>query len=120
MCPRAPVDADLLLGCGDVRKILFTVHSEQGLREFVARNLENPHACADVLNSEALRKLDITCCDVDEAIIGAPLRSPAKSSLGNPLTIYSPQCVAFDARDRKADYPGFAFLLGHLIPSVPR
>ncbi|KAI2471065.1 hypothetical protein F4781DRAFT_141606 [Annulohypoxylon bovei var. microspora] len=43
------IDADiLLLGCGDVRNILFTVYTEQGFPP---------------------RKLDITCCDVDTAII---------------------------------------------------
>ncbi|KAI1413398.1 hypothetical protein F5Y13DRAFT_198693 [Hypoxylon sp. FL1857] len=43
------VDADiLLLGCGDVRNILFTAYSERGL---------------------PLRKLDITCCDIETAII---------------------------------------------------
>ncbi|KAI1464937.1 uncharacterized protein F4812DRAFT_462259 [Daldinia caldariorum] len=43
------LDADiLLLGCGDVRDILFTAYSERG---FLAR------------------KLDITCCDIETAII---------------------------------------------------
>ncbi|KAI2779934.1 hypothetical protein F4815DRAFT_163899 [Daldinia loculata] len=43
------VDADiLLLGCGDVRNILFTAYSERGF---------------------PARKLDITCCDVETAII---------------------------------------------------
>lgn len=44
------VDADiLLLGCGDVRNIIYTSFLEQGMPE---------------------RKLDITACDVDEFIIG--------------------------------------------------
>ncbi|KAI8964172.1 hypothetical protein F5Y11DRAFT_316828 [Daldinia sp. FL1419] len=43
------VDADiLLLGCGDVRNILFTAYSERGF---------------------PARKLDITCCDIESAII---------------------------------------------------
>ncbi|KAI0838348.1 hypothetical protein F5Y06DRAFT_267925 [Hypoxylon sp. FL0890] len=43
------IDADiLLLGCGDVRNILFTAYSERGFPP---------------------RKLDITCCDVETAII---------------------------------------------------
>ncbi|KAI1210252.1 uncharacterized protein F4807DRAFT_74160 [Annulohypoxylon truncatum] len=43
------LDADiLLLGCGDVRNILFTVYSEQGFPP---------------------RKLDITCCDSETAVI---------------------------------------------------
>lgn len=43
------VDADiLLLGCGDVRNILFTAYSERGFPP---------------------RKLDITCCDTETAII---------------------------------------------------
>lgn len=40
----------LLLGCGDVRHILFTVNNEQGARE--------------------KRSLDVTCCDVDHCVIG--------------------------------------------------
>ncbi|KAF7529978.1 hypothetical protein PCG10_004953 [Penicillium crustosum] len=39
----------LLLGCGDVRHILFTVHTEQQCRD--------------------PRPLDVTCCDVDTAVI---------------------------------------------------
>ncbi|KAI1139177.1 hypothetical protein F5Y05DRAFT_412278 [Hypoxylon sp. FL0543] len=43
------IDADiLLLGCGDVRNILFTAYSERGFPP---------------------RKLDITCCDMETAII---------------------------------------------------
>ncbi|OTA99712.1 hypothetical protein M426DRAFT_67268 [Hypoxylon sp. CI-4A] len=43
------VDADiLLLGCGDVRNILFTAYSEQGFPS---------------------RKFDITCCDFEPAVI---------------------------------------------------
>ncbi|KAF4512046.1 hypothetical protein G6O67_001231 [Ophiocordyceps sinensis] len=43
-------DADILtLGCGDLRNILFTAYVERGL---------------------VARKLDITCCDYDERIIG--------------------------------------------------
>lgn len=40
----------LLLGCGDVRHILFTIHMEQQDRD--------------------PRLLDVTCCDVDTAVIG--------------------------------------------------
>jgi hypothetical protein len=40
----------LLLGCGDVRHILFTIQNEQGSRD--------------------PRPLDATCCDVDVAVIG--------------------------------------------------
>lgn len=40
----------LLLGCGDVRHILFTINNEQEARE--------------------KRSLDITCCDVDHCVIG--------------------------------------------------
>ncbi|KAJ5964055.1 uncharacterized protein N7479_003931 [Penicillium vulpinum] len=39
----------LLLGCGDVRHILFTIHTEQQARD--------------------PRSLDATCCDVDTAVI---------------------------------------------------
>lgn len=40
----------LLLGCGDVRHILFTINNEQDARD--------------------QRPLDFTCCDVDAAVIG--------------------------------------------------
>lgn len=40
----------LLLGCGDVQHILFTVHTEQHGRD--------------------PRPLDVTCCDADTAVIG--------------------------------------------------
>jgi hypothetical protein len=45
-------DADiLLLGCGDVRNVLFTLHSDQGA-------------------FPSQRKIDFTCCDVEPAVIG--------------------------------------------------
>jgi NADH/NAD ratio-sensing transcriptional regulator Rex len=40
----------LLLGCGDVRHILFTIQNEQESRDRLP--------------------LDVTCCDVDTAVIG--------------------------------------------------
>ena len=40
----------LLLGCGDLRHILFTINNEQEVRD--------------------QRRLDFTCCDVDTAVIG--------------------------------------------------
>jgi len=44
------VDADvLLLGCGDVRHILYTCYAEEGLPK---------------------RKLDVTACDIEPMIIG--------------------------------------------------
>lgn len=50
------VDADiLLLGCGDVRNILYTLYSERGFPK---------------------RKIDFTACDVNENVIG-------KASLSN-------------------------------------
>ncbi|OCK77244.1 hypothetical protein K432DRAFT_461196 [Lepidopterella palustris CBS 459.81] len=44
--PKQPADI-LLLGCGDVRNILFTVYADQ----------------------DSSRKLDVTCCDIQPAII---------------------------------------------------
>ncbi|KAI1493812.1 MYND finger [Biscogniauxia mediterranea] len=53
-------DADiLLLGCGDVRNILYTAYTERGF---------------------PLRRLDITCCDVEQSILGKLLQLPAKLS----------------------------------------
>lgn len=48
-CLPQGVDADiLLLGCGDVRHILYTAYAETGFPS---------------------RKLDITCCDIEDAIV---------------------------------------------------
>lgn len=72
------IDADiLLLGCGDVRHILYTAYSEQGFRKFHPR-LQCPSHChrstsrtdSHLLSLPAARKIDVTCCDVQEHIIG--------------------------------------------------
>lgn len=47
--PKEKADI-LLLGCGDLRHILFTINNEQEVRD--------------------QRQLDFTCCDVDTAVIG--------------------------------------------------
>ncbi|KAG8696165.1 hypothetical protein FRC08_007323 [Ceratobasidium sp. 394] len=49
LSPEQPADI-LLLGCGDPRNILFTLY-------------------ADVVASKTPRKLDITCCDIEPAIL---------------------------------------------------
>jgi hypothetical protein len=62
----------LLLGCGDVRHILFTIHNEQESRD--------------------RRPLDATCCDVDAAVIGmvtAFLSNVETNSAQNQLAISS-------------------------------
>ncbi|KAH6606182.1 hypothetical protein Trco_005335 [Trichoderma cornu-damae] len=53
----------LLLGCGDLRNILYTSYVEKGL---VASQL----TFAIFLLNLAARKLDFTCCDINENIIG--------------------------------------------------
>lgn len=62
------IDADiLLLGCGDVRNLLCTAYHEKGLSEFSA--LLPRITPAEYIT--VTRKLDITSCDVEDAIIGA-------------------------------------------------
>jgi hypothetical protein len=63
-------DADiLLLGCGDPRSVLYTVYSDLKVKDGVfARRLcgvITQHPCLGVS-----RKLDITCCDWDPAVLG--------------------------------------------------
>lgn len=54
----------LLLGCGDARNILFTTHVGSGM----AQTGRVQQACADILTGG---RLDITCCDIEPAILGA-------------------------------------------------
>lgn len=72
-------DADILtLGCGDLRNILFTAYVERGLGKlhFLPYSFQSPvfvrrlerRTLAD--SDSVARKLDITCCDYDERIIG--------------------------------------------------
>ena len=56
----------LLLGCGDVRHILFTAHTD---REFQASNDQSTTYTYEIVD----RKLDVTCCDVEKAVIGASI-----------------------------------------------
>lgn len=72
------VDADiLLLGCGDVRHILHTAYSEQGYRMFgfnfchhLVAACQPSYANRHLSVHEAARKIDVTCCDVQEHIVG--------------------------------------------------
>lgn len=67
-CLPQDVDASiLLLGCGDVRHILYTAYTEKGLREYLLPWIASHRSSAN--RETALRKLDITCCDIDDAII---------------------------------------------------
>ena len=55
----------LLLGCGDVRNILFTVYGDGGCGEslfLIVLYL--------LLTQTESRTLDITCCDVETAVLG--------------------------------------------------
>lgn len=57
------VDADiLLLGCGDVRHILYTCYAERGF---------------------PTRRLDVTGCDIEDNIIGASVSLFMEKSLNN-------------------------------------
>lgn len=54
----------LLLGCGDVRNILFTVHADGKLDCLL------PFDVAFYLLDADRRRMDITCCDIESSIIG--------------------------------------------------
>ena len=58
----------LLLGCGDVRNILHTLHhdSEQIL-QYGSNSPQNANESRD-------RTLDVTCCDAEAAVIGELLQ----------------------------------------------
>jgi hypothetical protein len=55
----------LLLGCGDVRNILFTVYADGGCREYGFLLFPYPS-----LTYIASRPFDITCCDIASAVLG--------------------------------------------------
>lgn len=63
--PRETSADILLLGCGDARNILFTVYAEHDS----SMRLTLPWLLGISLMMAA-RKLDITCCDIQGAIIG--------------------------------------------------
>lgn len=63
--PQGQDVAVLSLGCGDLRNILYTTYLEKGLREY------KPIFPQDLkLIGLAQRKIDFTCCDVVEKILG--------------------------------------------------
>lgn len=59
-----PTDV-LLLGCGDLRNILFTRHVD-GMKFYTLMRILRANFCRD-------RKMDITCCDNQKAVIGVLL-----------------------------------------------
>jgi transcriptional regulator of nitric oxide reductase len=59
----------LLLGNGDIRHVLFTVHTDREFRSSYDQAATYAHMITD-------RPLDITCCDVEKAIIGASIFGP--------------------------------------------
>lgn len=62
----------LLLGCGDLRNVLFTAHADG---EFQAAGT----GCVwnSIIDQKPDRPLDITSCDVQAAIIGRPYSTTA-------------------------------------------
>lgn len=56
----------LLLGCGDVRNILYTAYSDSVSRELVSSDTAE---CLVDIKLEP-RQLDITCCDIQVAVLG--------------------------------------------------
>lgn len=59
----------LLLGCGDPRSILFTVHSETTLSTSLLDRCCFTHL-HKLHQSTGQRKLDFTCCDAEPAVLG--------------------------------------------------
>ena len=61
------IDADiLLLGCGDPRSILYTIHSDH----CPCKRLHLADLFISNQDIKADRKLDFTCCDAEPAILG--------------------------------------------------
>jgi hypothetical protein len=52
----------LLLGCGDVRNLLFTAYSD---RDYGTLTCCSPFPSNSPLMMTDLRRLDITCCDME-------------------------------------------------------
>jgi len=59
----------LLLGCGDIRNILYTVHADVGNGEWL---LFTEKHCVLLTPREDDRRLDFTCCDAEPAVLGRP------------------------------------------------
>jgi len=59
----------LLLGCGDIRNILYTVHADVGNGEGL---LFTEKHCVLLTPREDDRRLDFTCCDAEPAVLGRP------------------------------------------------
>jgi hypothetical protein len=57
----------LLLGCGDIRNILFTVYSGAGSSEY--RLIAAPFLVTCANRTTGDRKLDFTCCDLEAEIV---------------------------------------------------
>jgi hypothetical protein len=66
-------DADiLLLGCGDMRNILFTLYSDSARTCF---RMIRPCTIMKLLltDQSGQRRLDFTCCDLEPAVLGMPV-----------------------------------------------
>ena len=61
--PREEAANVLLLGCGDVQNILFTTYADNGSSE------SSSYTMLALTCSES-RRVDITCCDNESAILG--------------------------------------------------
>ena len=59
----------LLLGCGDPRHILYTVYADATLSG-AGRRLETHPSCMRLTHPTVPRKLDVTCCDMEAAVLG--------------------------------------------------
>ena len=59
----------LLLGCGDPRHILYTVYADATLSG-AGRQLEIRALCMCLTHPTEPRKLDVTCCDMEAAVLG--------------------------------------------------
>jgi hypothetical protein len=60
----------LLLGCGDPRNILFTLYSDVTVNSGMAIFATPSRLATDLRFTTVPRKMDITCCDIEPAILG--------------------------------------------------
>jgi len=77
--PQGTNASALLLGCGDIRHILYTAYVERGFPE---------------------RKLDVTACDIEEHIISKILSVEQVGSVRKSLTFGSSQCPHHESHPR--------------------
>lgn len=106
----------LILGCGDPRNILHSVYTRGDPGKETSSLLLN-HSLIN--RWEGDRRLDVTCCDIEPAVIGT--RFDLIFTVSQSAHSYrSTECSAVDSDHRAGSQLGehFATNMGSLLPSV--